>query len=58
MAHLMKNGRLGIEAGEVPGALHDTLVKVAPGLVTMRKCGGMPDIPPLDMRVEPGLPPL
>ena len=31
----MKNGRLGIEPGEVPGSLMDAMMKVAPGMKTM-----------------------
>ena len=80
MQQLMKNGRLGIEPGEVPGSLHDALMAVAPGMRMMpgatepgetpqmmvdmlvaswkRKAARMPDIPPIDMRFEPSLPPI
>ncbi len=30
MQQMMKNGRLGIEPGEIPGSLHDAFMQVAP----------------------------
>ena len=54
MQQMMKNGRLGIEPGEVPGSLHDALMRVAPGMKMMP--GGMePGQTPqmmVDMMVE------
>lgn len=79
MQQMMKNGRLGIEPGEVPGSLHDALMRVAPGMKMMpggmepgqttqmmvdmmveswrRKAAHIPDVPPIDMTVEPTLAP-
>lgn len=80
MDQMMKNGRLGIEPGEVEGSLRDAIMAVAPGMRMMpgsvepgetpaimtemmvaswmRKAARMPDIPPIDMSVEPVLPPI
>ena len=80
MEQMMKNGRLGIEPGEVQGSLHDALMAVVPGMKMMpgamepgktphimvetmlkawqRKHGAMTNIPGLDMRIEPSLPPV
>ena len=35
MDQMMKNGRLGIEPGEVAGSLHDAIMAVAPGMKMM-----------------------
>ena len=35
MQQMMKNGRLGIEPGEIPGSLHDAMMQVAPGMKMM-----------------------
>ena len=79
MQQMMKNGRLGIESGEVEASLHDAIMAVAPGMKMMpgaaepgqapqmmvdmmverwrRKAERMPDLPSIDMRVEPTLVP-
>ena len=35
MQQMMKNGRLGIEPGEIPGSLNDAFMRVAPGMRMM-----------------------
>jgi len=35
MRQMMMNGRLGIEPGEIPGSLHDAMMRVAPGMRMM-----------------------
>jgi hypothetical protein len=35
LQQMMKNGRLGIEPGEIPGSLHEAMTRIAPGMRMM-----------------------